>query len=136
MKCVKCGKEIEDSALFCPYCGEKVEAKEIEEVVIEDKPKEENSVNPTVPTAGFGIAIGLYAASFLMVKLYNLFIGFGDYIIFLLLLPLGILAMVLTAFGRHSNTTRGIKVISWVSLGILIIDYVLMFVAAVTIIGR
>ena len=66
MNCVKCGKEIEDSALFCPYCGEKVEANEIEEVVIEDKPKEENSVNPTVPTAGFGIAIGLYAASFLM----------------------------------------------------------------------
>ncbi|MBO7086173.1 MAG: zinc ribbon domain-containing protein, partial [Bacilli bacterium] len=24
MKCVKCGKEIEDSALFCPYCGEKI----------------------------------------------------------------------------------------------------------------
>ena len=128
MKCNKCGKEIENNATFCPYCGEKVEV-EVNYEVVEEKKNEEEMVNPTIPTIGFGISIGLYVAGFLLIKLYKYLVGFADYLVFLFLVPLGIGAMVLTAFGRHGNATRGIKVISWVGMGVLIIDYILLFVA-------
>ena len=129
MKCNKCGREIEDNATFCPYCGEKVEM-EISSEVVEEK-KEEEMINPIIPTVGFGIAIGLYVASFLLIKLNNYLVGFADYLIFLFLVPLGIGAMVLTAFGRHCNSTRGVKVISWVSMGVLILDYIMLFAACI-----
>ncbi|MGN0495410.1 MAG: zinc-ribbon domain-containing protein [Lachnospiraceae bacterium] len=40
MKCNKCGKEIDDAAKFCPYCGEKITVPDIEETVKEDKLEE------------------------------------------------------------------------------------------------
>ena len=125
MKCNKCGKEIEDNATFCPYCGEKVEVEVSEVQEIKEESKE--MVNPTIPTVGFGLAIGLYVASYVLVKLHDYVKGFADYFVFLFLLPLGICAMVLTGFGRHLPATRGIKIISWVGMGVLIIDYILMF---------
>ena len=125
MICNKCGREIDDKATFCPYCGEKIEVEVNEMPEIKKEPKE--MVNPTIPTIGFGLSIGLYVATYVLLKLHDYIKGFADYFIFLLLLPLGICAMVLTAFGRHLSATRGIKIISWVGMGVLIIDYILMF---------
>ncbi|MBO4622762.1 MAG: zinc-ribbon domain-containing protein [Bacilli bacterium] len=125
MVCKKCGREIDDKATFCPYCGEKVEVLEEEQIVREEK--QEETINPTIPTLGFGISIGLYVASYILIKLIDYVKEFADYFIFLLLIPLGVCGMVLTAFGRHSKTTRGIKVISWVGMAVLIVDYILLF---------
>lgn len=45
MKCMKCGQEIMDGALFCPYCGEKIIGEKIAaERPGEESPKEEKPI--------------------------------------------------------------------------------------------
>ena len=132
MKCNKCFKEIDDNATFCPYCGEKVEGEEEVKVEVHN---EEKSVNPNIPTMGFAIAIALYVSSFLLIKLHDYVKGFGDYIVFLFLVPLGLMAMIFTSFGRHRGNSSVIKAISWVAFGLLIVDYVMLFVALIQFIG-
>ena len=39
--CAKCGREVDDSNVFCPYCGNRFEAESTEEMSAEEKPAEE-----------------------------------------------------------------------------------------------
>ena len=40
--CAKCGREVDDSNVFCPYCGNRFEAESTEEMSAEEKPAEDN----------------------------------------------------------------------------------------------
>ena len=126
MICNKCGKEIENEALFCPYCGEKVET--IEEFN-EKKKKEQEPVDSIFPILGFVISLSLYVMSYIMLKLNDYFKGFGDYLIFLVFVPLIVLGMVLTGMGRSNPKTRSIRLLSWASFPIFIVDSVLLFIS-------
>ena len=127
MICKVCGKEINDNATFCPYCGAEIEAKaeKSEEVVQVRKEKEE--INQIGPIIGFAIALGLYVAGFLLLKFERYVRSFGDYLVFLLLIPLGVLGMILTGLGRRYKTTRAVKIMSWASFGLFIFDFLMLF---------
>jgi uncharacterized Zn finger protein (UPF0148 family) len=40
--CAKCGREVDDSNVFCPCCGNRFEAESTEEMSAEEKPSEDN----------------------------------------------------------------------------------------------
>ena len=158
MICKYCGKEIEDNAVFCPYCGKNVEEAEVikEEPVFdgkekpveygtsttsmdtnktEEKPVEKKGVDPLVPIIGLVLSISLYVGSFLMIKLDDIFKGYGDWIVFLLLIPLGVIGMILSSLGRHLANKLSHKIMSWVSFGVLLLDYILLFVCLLRFVG-
>ena len=139
MICKYCGKEIEDNAIFCPYCGKNVEEAEViqEEPVLDgkEKPVEKKGVDPLVPIIGLVLSISLYVGSFLMIKLDDIFKGYGDWIVFLLLIPLGVIGMILSSLGRHLANKLSHKIMSWVSFGVLLLDYILLFVCLLRFVG-
>jgi len=89
---------------------------------------ENKESNKRLTIIGFSISMVLYVATYLIIRNTDIFIDYLVDISVLGLLPLEVMAGILTWFGRHKNVSKGVKAMGWVAFGFLVAETFITFV--------